>query len=54
MATRWERLKDLHNKVKNGKATEPEKRQYRILLREEASAIKVYRSYKKLPKVKRQ
>ena len=50
MATRWERLKDLHNKIKNGKATEPEKRQYRILLREEASAIKVYRSYKKLPK----
>ena len=48
MATRWETLVKLHRKVKYGSATEPEKRRYRIFLREEARAKKAQKIYGKL------
>jgi hypothetical protein len=48
MVKRWKTLVKLHRKVKYGSATEPEKRRYRIFLREEARAKKAQKIAQKI------
>lgn len=49
MVTKLQILRKLHKKVKKGTATEPEKRKYKIFLRELAQQQKAVGIFRKLP-----